>query len=120
MIVLAAVLIVFNSIFISKLGPTLSIDIKPKNIKMGYFNRTEIGSILVYSKNTTLGYRDCSDRTSRSDSCIYYYWHSYIDEITCFSETRSFYKDCDKAESLTIQMFYLDEGLCPMLIQQSG
>ena len=134
-IILGAVSIILNIILLSTLRATLSIDIKPENIKMGFFNQAEISSIMngsfkkdyaldnrfvgslsdvVYSKNSTYSHRICTYSRKSGRTCTYYYWHSYSFEITCSSETRSFYQDCEKAKSLTIQMFYLDEGLYPM------
>ena len=116
-------MLVLNAILLAGLGPSLSNQIGPYNIQMGFFNSTEVGLIkngtftknldfesrlvgrlgdAIYSSNQEFGYAHY--RTV-------YYWHVYSFNIKCTNQSRLFYADCDpeNTTSLTVSYRYLDD-----------
>ena len=131
------VILVLNAVLISRLKPQLSFFIEPSQIKMGFFNSTEIELIksgtytktntyneqiignlgdIIFSSNNYVAYEVCTeDSNGYSESCTYYYMRTYLHQISCASSNQSllFYKDCINSISLTIDLSYLDAGPYP-------
>ncbi len=123
----ALVVIILNIVLLNKLTPQLNYYIQPSEIYMGYFNQAEISSIQngTYTRDKYFNTRivgrlsniifSDDKKFALEESCLEgcTYLHSYTVELTCTNETQLFYKDCEKAYSLTVDMKYIDSGQYP-------
>ena len=128
------VILVLNTVLISKLNPQLNFYIQPSTIKMGFFNTAEISQIqnvtytktstydqqlngnlgdIIFSSNKVLADRKCSTDSEGRQSCTDYFLRTYLYEIQCTNSSLLFYKDCNNSISLTMDLNYLDSGSYP-------
>jgi hypothetical protein len=123
---LSIAVITLNCVLVASLNPQLNKNIGPSNIKMGFFNMSEISQL----QNGTLDTNLLSLRTVGAlDQVVYnqtfkflkysnsfYYYHVYSFEINCSNQRyKKEYKDCEEnyVKSLTVYVVYLNNGPYP-------
>jgi len=125
------VILSLNVALLSQHTPELGYTIRPSTIQLGFFTANESQSIqngeyiksntfneqiignlgdVIFNSNKALAYVYCGEKSCRS-----YYYHTYLHEINCTTQSVLFYKDCmsSTASSLTVAVRYLDAGPYP-------
>ena len=123
---------ILNAILIDQLPQGSGFNVQPSSLRMGFFNQIEIRKIengetvyfieqqiignlgdVIHSPNKVFAHTACSTDSNGQQSCTDNYLRKYSYQITCTSQSVSFYKDCANASSLTIYITYLDSGPYP-------
>jgi hypothetical protein len=131
------VILGLNVTLLSQHKPELGYTIRPSTIKLGFFSANESHSIqngayvktsafnadqiignlgdVIFNSNKAFAYERCSRDDKGRQTCMSYYYHTYLHEINCTNQSVLFYKDCmsSTALSLTIAVRYLDAGPLP-------
>ena len=128
--ILSIASILLNIFLLVNIKEYSSVKNSSKDIKLAFFNNTEIAKIesgvyvkdefykyrviatveqVLYSNYKKLAY---SEKTSR-DNTNHYYYVAFIFDLFCNSENSIFYKDCQNSTQLKMIVQYINDGGFP-------